>query len=83
MDYQSKPKLSITEVLHLAFTILRTVSTASLTLLTAAFRGEAGHKLYFKHVAHTALRTMNERASARQIQFVALSGHFSRPAYLT
>ncbi|KAI3340808.1 alpha/beta-hydrolase [Ustulina deusta] len=70
MDYQSKPKLSITEVLHLAFTILRTVSTASLTLLTAAFRGEAGHKLYFKHVAHTALRTMNERASARQIQAI-------------
>lgn len=64
----TKPKLSSSEVLDLIFTIIRTLSKTSITLVTALFRGAAGNKLYSKHVAYTALKTLNGRASARQIQ---------------
>ncbi|KAI1260531.1 alpha/beta-hydrolase [Xylariaceae sp. FL1019] len=70
MAQQSKPSLSVSEVLHLVYCIVRTLSAASLAVPAAIFRGSSGHADYYKHVAHTALRTMNERASARQVQAI-------------
>ncbi|KAI1354787.1 alpha/beta-hydrolase [Xylaria sp. FL0043] len=68
MNDPSESKLTVVEMAHLGYTLLKTVSAASLTLITAPFRGQSGHQLYFKHVAHTALRTLNGNATAREIQ---------------
>ncbi|KAI0812923.1 alpha/beta-hydrolase [Xylaria sp. FL0064] len=68
MNHPSEPKLRVLEVAHLGYTLLKTISVASLALVTAPFRGQSGHQLYFKHVAHTALRTLNGNATAREIQ---------------
>lgn len=67
---ESKPGLSIGERLGLAFAIVKTLSVATLSLFTALFRGTSGHKVYFNHVAHNALKTMNSTATARQVQCV-------------
>ncbi|KAI0426860.1 alpha/beta-hydrolase [Xylaria sp. FL1042] len=68
MNHSLQSKLTMLEVVHLGYTLSKTLFMAALTSLTAAFRGPSGHSVYFKHVAHAALRTLNGTASARQIQ---------------
>ncbi|KAI1329671.1 alpha/beta-hydrolase [Xylariaceae sp. FL0255] len=70
MNVDSKPKLSVAEVLHLIYALTRTISVACITLLTGLFRGESGHKVYFRHVAHATLRALNGVASIRELQAV-------------
>ncbi|KAF4629861.1 hypothetical protein G7Y89_g8280 [Cudoniella acicularis] len=59
-------KLSVIENLDLVITILKAV-------VVAPFRGRSGHRDFLKHVIHTALRTMNARVSAKQIQKISAS----------
>ncbi|KAF1961787.1 alpha/beta hydrolase fold protein [Byssothecium circinans] len=64
----TRTKLSPLERFDLIFSILKTISAAIATLLVVPFRGSSGHPKPLKHVIHTALRVMNARASAKQIQ---------------
>lgn len=70
MASASKPRLSAQETFGLVVAVVKTLSVASFTFATALFRGQSGHRVLFRHVAHKALRTMNGQATARQIQSV-------------
>ncbi|KAF2655212.1 alpha/beta-hydrolase [Lophiostoma macrostomum CBS 122681] len=65
--------LSLLERWDLIFSVLKTISAAVVTLLVVPFRGSNGHPKAKKHVIHTALRVMNTRVSAKQIQFFSAS----------
>jgi hypothetical protein len=65
----TRTTLSALERLDLIFSLLKTISTAIVTLLSVPFWGTNGHLKAKKYVIHTAMRVMNARASAKQIQY--------------
>ncbi|PVH99806.1 alpha/beta-hydrolase [Periconia macrospinosa] len=69
----TRTTLSLLERLDLVFSMLKTIATAMVTLLGVSFRGPDGHPKPMKHVIHTALRIMNARISATQIQNMSAS----------
>ncbi|KAI8965380.1 alpha/beta-hydrolase [Daldinia sp. FL1419] len=73
MSEISKPKLTPLESLSLLLIIASTLLKSLFTLIAAPFRGDTGNKDYRRHVAHTALRTMNGQATAKQLQAINLS----------
>jgi hypothetical protein len=64
----ARTALSLLERLDFLMSVIKTVSAAFLAFTGVPFRGASGHPKALKHVIHTALRVMNSRVTAKQIQ---------------
>ncbi|MCJ1462247.1 hypothetical protein MMC07_000847 [Pseudocyphellaria aurata] len=65
-----RPQLGFRERLGFTLILFRALSTTSLTLLASPLRGKSGAPDLYKHVYYHAIRSINARASARQLQSV-------------
>ncbi|KAI9812883.1 MAG: hypothetical protein M1827_004401 [Pycnora praestabilis] len=66
-----KPQLSFGEKLGLVPVILRTLTTAIVSIFAAPLRGESGAPTVFRHVAYAAVRQITATASIAQTQYLS------------